>query len=349
LIGVAPCLFTDAGGFDDAGNENHPRISMKLPTCLGAILFTCLAFVFPGATVAQSPVRIVSGFPAGGGVDNVARLLADHLSKQSGVPYMVDTKTGAGGIIAVQSMLRAPRDGSVLLIAPDSNIVIYPHTVSAPGFNALKDLVPVAELTSYDLAFSVKADPAVPDFSKFRQLAKNGGQAATFASPAAGSLQHFYGIAVAKAADISLLHVPYRGVAPALTDTIGGNVAAVVTPVGPVLQHATAGSIRILATSGDQRGRTTPQVPTFKELGYAQLVARGWFGLFAPAGTPIEKVRSINAMLRSALEDDGFKRRLSALDMDSRWMPPEQFAAQVAADDRVWAELVKQSGFKADN
>jgi tripartite-type tricarboxylate transporter receptor subunit TctC len=321
---------------------------LKLPRRFLAALAAFAALAATPASFAQAPVRIVSGFPPGGGVDLVARLLADQLGKQGG-NYVVENKTGAGGIIAVQSMLTAPADGTVLLVAPDSNVVIYPHTVANPGFDPIKDLAPVGLLASYDLAFTTRgADAAIKDFPSFVAAAKRDPKRATFASPAAGSLQHFYGLAVGKAAGVDLLHVSYRGVAPAVTETIGGLVSGLVTPVGPVLQHAQAGSLRILATSGTERGRKTPTVPTFKELGYPQLVARGWFGLFAPAKTPPETLQRIARMVETAMKSPEFHAKLAELDMEATWTPAAEFRAQVDSENRRWARAIQESGFRAD-
>jgi tripartite-type tricarboxylate transporter receptor subunit TctC len=309
-----------------------------------------LSMTFAPAAHAQATVtKIVSGFPPGGGVDLVARLLADQLAKQ-GSASIVENKTGAGGIIAVQSMLTAPADGTVLLVAPDSSVVIYPHTVSNPGFDPGKDLAPIAPLARYDLALSVSgANPRVKDFASFMAAAKKSPANANFASPAAGSLQHFYGLSIGKAAGINLLHVSYRGVGPAVTDTISGIVGGAVTPVGAVIQYANAGNLRIVATSGTERGHKTPQVPTFKELGYPQLVARGWFGLFAPAKTPPETLQRIGKLVETAMKDPEFQARLTALDMEPAWVPAAQFGQEIAAENRNWAQVIQASGFRADN
>ena len=316
---------------------------------LAAGLSAAAALWTAPAAGAQPVVRIISGFPPGGGVDVVARLLADQLNKQGGATYVVENKTGAGGAIAVQSMLTAPADGTALLVAPDSNVVIYPHTVASPGFDAIKDLAPITTLATYDLAFSVRgADAQIKDFTSFISAAKQDAKRATFASPAAGSLQHFYGLSVGKAAGLELLHVAYRGVAPAVTDAIGGIVGSLVTPVGPVIQHHEAGALKILATSGAQRGHKTPNVPTFKELGYPQLIARGWFGLFAPSQTPPQTLQRIARMVETAMKNPDFQTKLTALDMDAHWVPAAEFKAQVEAENRKWATAVQEAGFRAD-
>jgi tripartite-type tricarboxylate transporter receptor subunit TctC len=143
--------------------------------------------------------------------------------------------------------------------------------------------------------------------------------------------------------------VSYRGVGPAVTDTISGVVGGVVTPVGAVIQYANAGTLRIIATSGTERGHKTPNAPTFKELGYPQLVARGWFGLFAPAKTPPETLQRISKRVEIAMKDPEFQAKLSAIDMEPAWVPPAQFGKEIATENRSWAKIIQASGFRADN
>jgi tripartite-type tricarboxylate transporter receptor subunit TctC len=298
---------------------------------------------------AQTPVRILVGFPAGGGLDAVARLLADSLEKQTGRPHLVENRAGAGGSLPARALIGAAADGNTLMLAPDSVVLVYPYTVTTPGFNPSTDLAPVARVTSYDFAISVRGgDGGIRSLDALRDAVRHDPKAATIGNPAAGGLLHFYAVAFAKATGLDATHVPYRGVAPAITDAIGGAVAAVITPVGTVLQHATSGRLRILATSGAERGAKTPNVPSIKELGYPQLVSSGWFGMFAPAKTPPDVVRRINESLKVALADPAIHAKLAALDMDAAWNSPQDFRAEIDTQGKTWAAVVKASGFKAD-
>ena len=306
-----------------------------------------MAVFVHGPALAQSPVRILVGFPPGGGVDAVARLLASQLEKQTGVPYLVENRTGAGGILPMRSMLSAPADGSLLVLAPDATVVVYPHTVEAPGFNPATDLMPISRVVAYDFALSVAGGSEIRNLDGLRKAALADPKA-SFANPAAGGMLHFYAISVANALGLVPTHVSYRGVAPATTDTIGGVVTALVTPVGPVLQLADSGRLRIIATSGAERGSKTPKVPTFKELGLPQLVMRSWFGLFAPAKTPPEVVQRLSEALRQVLADPAIQSKLAALDMDASWSNPKDFRAQIDTESRHWSSLVKASGFQVE-
>jgi tripartite-type tricarboxylate transporter receptor subunit TctC len=296
-----------------------------------------------------TPVRILVGFPAGGGLDVVARILAESLEKQTGRPHLVENRTGAGGSLPARALISAPADGNTLMLAPDSVVLVYPYTVTAPGFNPSTDLAPIARVTSYDFAISVRGGDGGPrSLDALREALRTQPKSATIANPAAGGMLHFYAMAFAKAAGIDATHVPYRGVAPAITDAIGGAVTAVVTPVGPALQHAASGRLRIIATSGAERGAKTPNAPSIKELGYPQLVSSGWFGMFAPAKTPPDVVRRINESLKQALADPAIHAKLAALDMEASWNSAQDFRTEIETEGKTWAAVVKASGFKAD-
>ena len=296
-----------------------------------------------------TPVHILVGFPSGGGADAVARLLAERLEKLTGRSHIVDNKTGASGSLPMRALLTAPADGSTLVLAPDTTVIVYPYTVTSAGFNPSTDLIPISRVTSYDFALAVRGESDVRSLDQLKEATRSNPKAASIANPAAGNLLHFYAIALAKTLGMdNVTHVPYRGVAPAITDTIGGEVLAMVAPVGTVLAQANAGKLRILATTGQERGAKTPNIASMKELGYAELISSGWFGLFAPAKTPLEVVQKNSELVRQILSDPTTQTKLAALDMDASWNSPQAFRTLVDTEGRKWAGVVKASGFKAD-
>jgi hypothetical protein len=309
----------------------------------------CFSMLFSTLTLAQAPVKILVGFPPGGGVDAVARMLAERLEKITGRAHIVENRSGAGGSLPARALLTVPADGNTLLLAPDTTVIVYPYTVTTAGFNPSTDLMTIARVTSYDFALTVRGNNDIRNLDQLREAIKNNSKAASIANPAAGNLLHFYAIALTKALSLeNITHVPYRGVAPAITDTIGGEVTALVTPVGPVLQQAVSGRLQILATSGSDRGAKTPNIPTLKELGYPQLVSSGWFGLFAPAKTPADVIQKINDSVKQALLDPAMHSKLAALDMEAAWNSTQDFRSLVDSEGKKWAAVVKASGFKAD-
>lgn len=298
--------------------------------------------------LAQSTPKVLCGFPAGGPVDLLSRLVAEELSKDSGKNFVVENRTGAGGAIAMRSFATTPADGSTFLVAPSSNVVVYPHTVAKPGYDALSDLVPVAYIGGYSIGFGVKADARMTDLAAYIELAKKDGKLSTFGSPGAGSLPHFYGLKVAEATGLNLVFVPYRGAGQAMLDAMGGVLGAVVTPVGQMLEQKNAGNIRILASSAKQRGTRAADVPTFAELGYPDLSVTGWYGLFAPKGTPAAEVQRVNQMLTRAFVRPEIRTRLAAVDVDPSTVTPAAFGTEIAAEFRYWEKVVRASGFKGE-
>jgi tripartite-type tricarboxylate transporter receptor subunit TctC len=319
--------------------KHHPNLGRR------AIL---LAAAATPLVRAQAVARVVCGFPAGSSVDLMTRIIAEELARETGRPFVVENRSGAGGAIAARATASAPADGSMFLVAPSTNLVVYPHTVSNPGYDALKDLVPVSYIGSYTLGLGVKNDPALPDLKSFVEAAKKDPKFATYGSPGAGSVPHFYGLKLGQALGLKPVHVPYRGTGPALLDVIGGVLGAVVSPVGTMLEQKKSGNLRLLATSGAQRNLRAPDVPTFAELGYKDLVATGWFGVFAPKGTPAADAERINQLLGRAFMRPDIHARLAAVDLDPQPKTNEVFAAEIASEYRSWEAIVRSSGFRGE-
>lgn len=296
---------------------------------------------------AQNYGRVISGYPAGGAVDQLARIFAEELGQAMGKTYIVDTRPGAGGQIAAEVVKAAAPDGNTLLIAAASNITVYPHTVKKPAY-VPADFVPVAIAGEYDTGLAVKPTPQTPDFNGFMARAKTDPLAASYGTPGAGTMPHFYGMLLSQASGIAFNHVPYRGTGPAINDALAGHVGSVISPVGTLASYAQAGRLRVLATTGTKRSRQLPDVPTFRELGLPQLESSTWFGLFAPAGTPPQVVAKLNAVVAAALQKAAIRERLLALDVEPVAMGPAEFSARVQAEYQNWGKVVKASGFSAD-
>lgn len=319
------------------------------------------AFASAGASLAGLPLlaraqsietaRIVSGFAAGGTVDTLARRVADKLRGDYAKAVVVDTKSGAGGQIAIQTMKTAPADGSALLVTPMSMVGIYPHTYRKLAYDPVADLTPVSLGVVFDLAFGV--GPMVPanvkTISDFFAWCKANPSLANFGSPAAGSVPHFAGELIGRAGKIDLRHVAFRGSQPALLDMIGGQIAAVSAPVGEFLPHLPGGKARLLATTGAQRNRFTPDVPTLAEQGFKDLVFSEWFGFYLPAKTPPDIVSKANAAIRSALAKPDVVEGLASMGLEAKSSSPAELAALLKSDYERWGPVVKQIGFTAES
>jgi tripartite-type tricarboxylate transporter receptor subunit TctC len=291
----------------------------------------------------------MSGYPPGGAVDALARIFGERLAESLGRPVVVETRAGAAGRIAAMAVKAAAPDGNTLMVVPDSQITLYPHTVSKPVYDTLKDFVPIAHLGSYPIAFAINPNIPAKDLHEFVAWTKTAPKNASYGSGGTGSTLHFLGLMVGQATGAPLVHVSYRGVGPAMTDVMGGQIPAVILPLGTLLSQASAGKVRILAHSGSTRSAAAPGIPTFKELGYPTVEANGWFGLFAAAGTPPEIVARYNSIVIQALRTAATREKLRALDLEAREMTPAEIVATLKVEYGRWAPIVKASGFSADS
>lgn len=297
-------------------------------------------------------VRIVTGFPPGGTSDTLCRRVAEGIKGTSYTKAaIVENKPGAGGQIAVQSMKGAATDGSVILQTPASMLMIYPHIYKKLNYDAFTDVTPVTLACTFDFGFCV--GPAVPESVKnipeFLAWCKANPDKANYGSPASGSVPHFIGVLLGQAAGIELKHVAYRGTQPAVQDMVGGQIQAVSGPVGEFTQQVAAGKARLLGVSGATRSRFAPNVPTFAEQGYKDLVFSEWFGFFAPGGTPAPVVMRANEALRTALAKKDVIDGLAVMGLEMKSSTPQELATLLKESYDRWGPIVKKIGFTADS
>src|SRR5258707_13568157 len=251
--------------------------------------------------------------------------------------------------LAVDYIKNAEPDGSEFLFTPDFPITVYPHSFRTLSYDPLRDLMPVAPVSRSTLTFVI--GPAVPDHvpsrAEFVAWCRANPEKAIFATTAAGSTTHFVGVMLANAAGVKLSPVHYRGGAPALQDLFGGHVPASVNPIGETFPQATSGKIRILAVASAERSKFLPDVPTMREVGY-NVVVETWLGAFAPAKTPPEAVRALNAAISDAARSPEMIESLARIGNDTKFQSPDQFAATVRGDLERWGPVVKASGFVAE-
>jgi len=313
------------------------------------------ALGLPGRARAQAPidsVRIVTGFPPGGTSDLICRRVADRLRGSYARASVVDNKPGAGGQLAIEQMKIAPADGSVILQTPASMLMIYPHIYRKLNYNPFEDVTPVSLGCTF--AFGLGVGPQVPasvrNVPDFVAWCKANPDKANFGSPAAGSVPHFLLSAMLeKATGVEIKHIPFRGSQAAILDMIGGQIAAVSAPEGEFLQHVKAGKVRLLATSGQQRSRFAPDVPTYVEQGYRDVAAREWFGFFLPGKPSAEVLQRTNAALRTALASLEVVEGLAIMALEAQSSSPGELANMLKADYERWGPIVKSIGFTADS
>lgn len=316
-------------------------------------LLSSAALAVAAPALAQERPRqlaVVVGFPAGGATDILARMIADGLRGPYAQTVVVENRSGAAGRIAPDYVKNAKPDGSVVLFTPAFPLLISPHAYPNLPYDTLKDFVPVGIAARSMLCFAV--GPAVPASVKtaadFIEWTKGNPNPTLFGAPS-GSSQHFAGQAFARAANIRLQHVSYKGGAPAMTDLLGGHIPANASPVAEALPHHQAGKIRILAVTGAKRSRFLPDVPTMTELGYADVLFQDWLGMFVPVGTPPELVARMNAAAAETVKSEAGLASLGKLGMEVDVVTPAAFAQILRTDYERYRTVVRLSGFKPED
>lgn len=300
---------------------------------------------------AQQPdlARLLVGFPPGGSTDNVARRLADKLRGNYAPTVIVDNKPGAGSQIAVAALKASAPDGATLLLSPPAPFSVYPFTYKKLPY-AIEDVLPVSLVCSFSFAFAI--GPAVPASVKtlkdFIAWAKAEPAKANFGSPASGSTPHLVGSLLARMAGVPMTHVAYRGDAPGLQDLLGGQVAAYSTVLGSFLSHMKSDRLRVLAVSGTARNAFAPDLPTYREQGYA-IDLTEWFGVFAPAKTPAALVQRVAGLIQAAVDQPDFGKGLADFGMTPKWSTPQALAERLRVETDEWRIHIKELGFTAES
>jgi len=317
--------------------------------CRGAALAFALSLLVPAATLAQSgkPLRIIVGYSAGGAVDALARGVGQQLATTLKDPVMVENKPGAGTNLAVKALIDSPPDGQTLLMAANA-LAANGALFDPPPFDVSRDITPVAMVGRVPVVIATNADSKLDTLAKVLDAARKQPGSVTFATPGNGSTPHLAMGLFEHTAGVSLLHVPYKGGAPAISDVLGGHVTLVAVNALEVLPLARAGKLKVLAVMSKTRSAVLPDVPTVAESGYPQFEASVWYGLVAPAKTPPAVVARLNAEVQQALATPAVKQMLA--DAGGEVIPgtPEQFGALIQSERVRYAKLIREAGIKPD-
>jgi tripartite-type tricarboxylate transporter receptor subunit TctC len=302
----------------------------------------------------SKPVRIIVPQTPGGASDALARIVGQKLSEKWGQPVVIENRAGAGGNIGMDAVAKSPTDGYTLLMSYVGSHAINVSIYKKLPFDPEADFAAVATLAN--VPFVAAANGKLPVTNMKELAAYAAKNPVSFGSAGNGSVNHLLGemfnayntASGSSAASAKMLHVPYKGAAPALTDLISGQIQLVFTSLPSVAQHIKAGTVNGLAVTGSKRAAAFKDIPTIAESGYPGFVINPWFGLFAPKGTPAAVVQQINADVRKILEDKATVEKFAALGAEPYDTKPEEFAAILHADVKKWAEVVKSSGATAD-
>ncbi|WP_209377512.1 tripartite tricarboxylate transporter substrate-binding protein [Pararoseomonas baculiformis] len=302
----------------------------------------------PAAAQTGRAGRAIVGFPPGGTADSVTRLYAERLRAQGAAQMVVDNRPGAGGRLALELLKGLPPDGSAFAITPASMITIYPHLYpTSLRYDPLKDFTPVAPVCLFSFGLAVAARHPARTLEEFLAWGKTQ-RAVDWAAPVPGSVPHFMGVELARKTGLTMNHIPYRGSAPAVTDLLAGTLQAVILPLGELTAFHRSGDARLLAVSSPQRPPRLPDLPTFAESGFPELVHEEWYGAFLPAGASPATVSALHDALATAAASAEVKEVLTKIDLDPTIMQPAAFRERIARELEGWGPIVAASGFKPD-
>ena len=293
------------------------------------------------------PVKLVVGYAAGGATDVIARLIAVKLGDQLGQPVIVDNRAGANSNVGAENVARAPADGYTLYVYTIAN-TINASLYSKLGYDPVKDFEPIGMIAKIPNILVVNPKLPVKSVADYLHYAKDSKNGITFASSGSGSSIHLSGEMFKMQSKLNMLHVPYRGSAPAVTDLLGGQVESMFDNTPSALPHVQAGKLRAIAITSAQRSPLLPDVPTLAESGFPGFDVQSWFAMAAPAGTPRPVIEQLNAALNKVLAAPDVRQRLQEMAATPDTGTPEQMRTFAAAEIKRWREVVKESGAKAE-
>ena len=297
-----------------------------------------VSLVATGSAWAQAwpakPIRLIVTFAAGGGADFVGRAIGTKLTESLGQPVVVDNRAGGGGLIGNDAVAKAPADGYTLLLGAAGPLTVAPHLYKSVPYDTFKDLVPVALIAT--TPFVLVVHPSVPanTVAELTALAKSKPGQLNYGSSGTGGAPHLAGELYAATAGVNMVHAPYKGLAPAITDIMGG--------------HIQVGKLKALAVTGQQRSALLPDLPTMIEAGVPGYQAGSWYGILAPAGTPSSIVTRVNADVRAALKQPEVQKQLIAQGAEPAPTTPEQFSAMLREEYTKWGKLIKDANIKLE-
>ena len=317
------------------------RRTFSTSLALSLLVHPARAQSFPSALI-----RIIVPAAPGGGTDILARAMSAQLQTMWGQSVIVENRPGGAGLIGSRQVVAAPGDGHTLLMAATSAIMSLATHTAADPFDITRELSPVSLVSAPP--YILVAHPSVPakNAAELIAHAKKHPGALSYGSSGAGAASHLSGALFAQMAGIDMLHVPYRGMGPAVPDLLGGRIQLVFAPAITVTPHIAAGTLRMIGTTGAARSALFPDFPTIAESGLPNYDSLGWFGLFAPASTPPAIVARISADVRTVLTSDDLKKRLAEQGAEPAPSTPAEFAAFVNADVAKWLDLAKKAGIK---
>ena len=311
------------------------------------LLASTVVAAAPSAWAAnEPPIHVLVGFPAGGGSDVIARLLAERLEKELGRTVLVENRPGAGGQIAAQLLKAAKPDGTTVFLSHDHTISILPQVVKKPGYAPHEDFTPLAGFATFVNGLAVSPGTPAKSLAEYVQWVKSQGGKGSVGIPAPASTPEFLVQLIGKRYGLDLTPVPYKGSAPMMADMLGNQIPAGVGSVQDFIEYQRAGKLQMIAVLGAQRQAAMPDVPTLAELGFKGLEDTPFYGIWAPKGTPTTFINGFSQALDKVVAMPDVRKSLTDMGLTVGYMSPQQLDKRERAYTQVWSRIIKDSGFQ---
>ncbi|MGQ0682884.1 Bug family tripartite tricarboxylate transporter substrate binding protein [Bradyrhizobium sp.] len=321
---------------------------MRFPTLMVAAFAAMLAGPAAAQEWPSRNVKLMVPYPAGGNVDTAARIVADKLQEKLGQPFIIENKAGAGGLIAGEAFAKSPNDGYTLFVGANGPVLFAPEIARRDAYRWKRDFVPITTISMTPLVLEVHPSVKAQNLKEFFDLVKREPGKMTMASPGAGTTNHLLSELAQSSLGLQWVTVHYRGNAPATNDLIGGQVHFAFDQISVALQYFKNGMLRPLAVTSTKRTSWLPDVPTFKELGFADFDAQTFTGLFAPAGTPAPIVAKLQEAMMAILKDPAVVEKFDKIGAEAVAMTPADFTAYLSREDAKWIPIVRKADIKAN-
>jgi len=314
---------------------------------LGSLMLVLVPLTGLGQGYPTKPIFLIVPFPPGGVADIIARPIAERLTKSLGQPMVVESRGGATGTIGASYVARANPDGYTLLLGTTNEIAMSPTLYQSLPYDPTRAFAPITSVAVFPNVLVVGTDAPIKTLADLVALARAKPNTLNFASSGVGSTNHLTAEIFQRQADVSLVHVPYRGGGPALTDVSGGHVTAMFATLPSAVSLIKSGKLRALVVTGLHRSDVLPDVPTGKEAGLPELVVTTWNGVLAPAATPPEVVARLHQALAAAVADPALRESFGALGAETELISPQEFRERIRSDFERWSSVIKQAGISA--